>query len=155
MNTVVAALILVLLISGTVLLLLRGGLSETEVALGLLASRRSWADDPHDVHANHPFFGALLATVLVPPYETAGFMIAVSALPMLQFINLVGRYGLGLNSLSQRELVASVTGGYGRAVSGSWSLPRDRLLRGPAHDLRALAGVGRDRNRAAARFRSA
>jgi hypothetical protein len=113
LNTVGSALTIGLIFIGALLLIRRDGLSETALitsVLGLAAIVGPMTLT--HVHENHLFFGALLAIVLMPLVRNRWFTIATNVLLILQFINLAGRYGLGLNHLSRDRLIVSLMHDY-------------------------------------------
>lgn len=74
-------------------------------------------------HENHLFLGGLLGVVLVALVRRRWFTIAFSGLLAVQFVNLLGRYGFGLNSWTQHDPVKS----FSRHYLGTWALV-DALL---------------------------
>jgi hypothetical protein len=114
LNTVGSALALALIVSGSLLLMRREDLSEAALATSVfgLAAIVGPMTLTH-VHENHLYFGALLAIVLMPLVRNRWFTIATNVLLVLQFVNLAGRYGLGVNDLSHNHFVSSIAHDYG------------------------------------------
>jgi hypothetical protein len=114
LNAVGTVLTLGLISIGTLLLMRRDDLSETALVTSVfgLAAIVGPMTLTH-VHENHLYFGALLATVLMPLVRRRWFTVALNVLLALQFINLAGRYRLGLNHLSHSHLIDSIADAYG------------------------------------------
>jgi hypothetical protein len=114
LNTVGAALALGLIAIGSLLLMRRDDLSEGALATSIfgLAAIVGPMTLTH-VHENHLYFGALLAIVIMAIVRNVWFTVAINVLLALQFVNLVGRYGLGVNHLSRDHLVMSTVRSYG------------------------------------------
>jgi hypothetical protein len=66
-------------------------------------------------HENHLFLGALLAVPLLAVLRDRWLFVAYQAMFAVQFLHLVGRYGLGYNSLSTH--LTWLTGRYGDRVA--------------------------------------
>jgi hypothetical protein len=124
-NPVGAVLTILLLVAGTVLILRCSQL--TPAAQALLVFTLPGIVGPMTlthVHENHLFYGAIFVVATIPLVRDRRYALAIHALLLLWFVNLFGRYGMGLNSLSMSEPVRSLTAPYHDGLPGlivAWS----------------------------------
>jgi len=113
LNAVAEAATLVLLVAGSALLLRRRGLSLTALMLAVLGmSAIIWPMTLTHAHENHLYYGALLGIVLLPIVRRRWFTLGFQGLLLLQFVNIGGRYGFGLNHLTSSAPTRWLTHAY-------------------------------------------
>lgn len=74
-------------------------------------------------HENHMFYGGVLSLVLIPIVRKQYLTIGVLGILLLQWVNLVGYYGLGMNSLTNAGILRWSIDTYseGIRVGASWA----------------------------------
>jgi hypothetical protein len=113
-----------LLLASMLLLMRRRGLTAIQATVAILAVAALVTPMTLTrAHENHLFLGGMLAIVLIPLVRRRWFSTAVNGLLLVQFVNLFGRYGFGLNSWSQGDFMKSVI----RAYSG-WPMVAAALV---------------------------
>ena len=104
LNVVSDVLTLALLVPVSLLALRRRDRSLARLMLILLGMTAIvWPMTLTHVHENHLYYGSLLAIVLIPIVRRRWFSLGIQGLLLVQFVNLAGRYGFGLNHLSHDQ----------------------------------------------------
>lgn len=104
LNVVADVLTAALLVAVCLLVLRRRDRSVASLMLGLLGMTAVvWPMTLTHVHENHLYYGSLLAIVLIPIVRRRWLTLGIQGLLLLQFVNLAGRYGFGLNHLTSDQ----------------------------------------------------
>lgn len=115
LNLVALVLTVATLVGCTVLLLRKGKVLTGRLAVSLFGIAFLAAPNmlTHS-HENHLFYGAMLGIVMIALMRNTYFTVALNILLLVQFVNLVGWYGLGNNSRSSSGVVQSLMSWYSK-----------------------------------------